>query len=971
MPPSLPPPGPVTGYCVMGNWPVYATKQEARDAAANNDYCCTDRDDCTYPYCNSGSSVDCCLSEPIQPFLLAPLLPQQIWYHAKVQGATDCITSFNSPYELYSGAKSMDLTSCVYTGCPGAAVIVSPLPPPPPPPPPPPIVLSPPFPPFLPGQAPPPPPPAQCGPRGGKYRGWHPTTDANGVTYNFGDPSHIHGYGDMPRDWRNQGDARNHPVRFAEWLEISGETGDDSCAAECRMVIDYPDPPAGEADHPRKDWRRFFYLTIDDCRACRQTCCQRACCDGDNDDHFTWGCDVFRQKLAQPGEPWWYSLEHGGVENSYDADANEEIYYNSYGDHFDTWPLQPWDTWSWIDEDQPWDKECDSPELACRRRLDEEPEDANDVQVVHPRRQLTSDQVDTCQVLVWKFPEIATTDDCFLSFYNLEHRVPAHERRVGNEAYVCIADAFEPPPPPNPPAPPSPPPPSPPRGLISSIDSVEAIYPIAGTTCEWPDAVLTYDNGLDAPGYPVLYTYDARGWNPSSSLHSQGCVTTLPNPLPAGMSPVRLPSELIPEVANTMSPPADMFNTYSADGGATHYLTVKSEQYVDFLNSGEKEIRYCIVFYLDAAVTLQEAIQDRDPYAARILYLYDTVADDGFTLLPDAIGWLSYMTCTHPSPPPSPLPPSPPPSPPGFDDCHTNCLLYCTAQPGAGYGASSCAAPPGGCVPPEGSPSGTVAGTTDEGRQCTTDGDCCSGHCGDHTYTYDAEMYDPDGRVCLKHPSRRRGLGHRDVVGDANGDGLIDACYDECDAHCTTECTNDFGYNYVMRGTPPPPPPPGSFALADLEFEVPAHSSASLQCTPKLVLTFPDGANLGNHHSMLYYYDSGNNGAADSCGQFYEEVFAFSGGSWIPAQLQGDQPPDLPLGVTGVFSAWPRTDANGVTKHYLRVQHTTSAGQVDCMLYYRSAPLSIGTDTSAAYGEISSAWPAVATDGSPVVPTCS
>ena len=34
----------------------------------------------------------------------------------------------------------------------------------------------------------------------------------------------------------------------------------------------------------------------------------------------------------------------------------------------------------------------------------------------HPRRQLTTDQVDTCQVLVWKFPEFATLDDCFLSF---------------------------------------------------------------------------------------------------------------------------------------------------------------------------------------------------------------------------------------------------------------------------------------------------------------------------------------------------------------------------------------------------------------------------------------------------------------------------------------------------------------------------------------------------------------------------
>ena len=448
------------------------------------------------------------------------------------------------PMEFWLGTDTYIPNHCYYTGCPAAGVIHSPYPPPPPPPSPPPKdrcrswcpnseasagvphtwdqrcgwadcakcdeCMPPPAPPYAPDTAPAPPPPLQCGPKGTKYRGWHPVTDANGVTYNFGGDPNID-WGVLPKAWRDQGESRIHPLRYAEWFEFAGETGDDTCAAECRLVVDYPRRPAGGAINPRQYWRRYFYLTLDDCRACRLKCCRRACCDGDNDDHATWGCDVFRQKQALPGEPWWYSLEHGGIEASYDFDAN---YYNymSYDDfYYQAWPLKPWDTWSWINEDQPWDNECDSAELACPRRLEEEEEknvtareeakeaqEAQEAQEAHPRRQLTSDQVDTCQVLVWKFPEVATTDDCFLSFYNLEHRVPEHERRIGNEAYVCIADAFEPPPPPTPPLPPSPPPPSPPRGVIVPVRDLEAVYPVAGTTCTWPNQVVTFDNGLGA-----------------------------------------------------------------------------------------------------------------------------------------------------------------------------------------------------------------------------------------------------------------------------------------------------------------------------------------------------------------------------------------------------------------------------------------------------------------------------------------
>ena len=46
--------------------------------------------------------------------------------------------------------------------------------------------------------------------------------------------------------------------------------------------------------------KRLKYDNIDMCRACRQKCCQRACCDGDDDDSWTWGCDVFPPE-DQPG----------------------------------------------------------------------------------------------------------------------------------------------------------------------------------------------------------------------------------------------------------------------------------------------------------------------------------------------------------------------------------------------------------------------------------------------------------------------------------------------------------------------------------------------------------------------------------------------------------------------------------------------------------------------------------------------
>ena len=613
---------------------------------------------------------------------------------------------------------------------------------------------------------------------------------------------------------------------------------------------------------------------------------------------------------------------------------------------------------------------------AAWRRRGKTGRSAQEAQAAHPRRKLTTDQVDTCQVLVWKFPEIATTDDCFLSFYNLEHRVPEHERRIGNEAYVCIADAFEPPPPPAPPMPPSPPPPSPPRGLIVPVRDLAAVYPVAGATCTWPNEVVTFDNGIDAPAFPMLFAYDDRGYDPSQTQeHSQGCVTTIPDPLPLDLVPVRMPSPLIPEYPPELRPGRDdLFDTYTADGGVTNYLTVRLNRYINFLTSGDMETVYCIAFYRSGALTAQEAIQDRDRYAVRTVYVDDSHVDQGIPFDPDYLWpiFMSDMICTHPSPPPDPSPPPPsppPPSPPGFNDCHINCMAYCTAQPGAGYGASSCAAPPGGCVPPDGSPAGTTAGTVANKDPCNVDGDCCSGHCwGPDSYSsYD---YDQRQTRCRENPNRRR-LNHQGTVGDTNGDGLIDACYDECDAHCTTECTNDFGFNYVVRGMPPPPPPHGSLAVVDIELEVPAHSSASLQCTPEKILKFPDGANLGPQYPLLYYYATDSNSAADSCEEFYVEVPAFSGGSWVPVELQADQLPDLPAGVTGTFDAWPHMHADGVTKHYLRVSHTHSAGSANCMLYYRQPSIFTGRDVTDAYADIDSTWPAVALDGSPVVPSCS
>ena len=166
--------------------------------------------------------------------------------------------------------------------------------------------------------------------------------------------------------------------------------------------------------------KRLKYDNIDMCRACRQKCCQRACCDGDDDDSWTWGCDVFRQKtnpaaptpMATTGtypnnkpddlfnpdgshklaplenfpddwsgqrrdamDPYWYGLETGGIEESYGEGTYGSVIGSIYAwDQYNSPTNTKWrdssrynpTSYGWQGNDQPWDNECEvATELQC------------------------------------------------------------------------------------------------------------------------------------------------------------------------------------------------------------------------------------------------------------------------------------------------------------------------------------------------------------------------------------------------------------------------------------------------------------------------------------------------------------------------------------------------------------------------------------------------------------------------------
>ena len=137
-------------------------------------------------------------------------------------------------------------------------------------------------------------------------------------------------------------------------------------------------------DKPSINQARLYYDNVDLCRACRLQCCKTACCDGDDDDSWTWGCDVFRQKTNQahpdetPGQdpggaqdPFLYGLDTGGIEISYDqrmySGVEYEHHYADLGNDPDNYrPTEgtPWDA-GWMYNDAAWDDECSQPELAC------------------------------------------------------------------------------------------------------------------------------------------------------------------------------------------------------------------------------------------------------------------------------------------------------------------------------------------------------------------------------------------------------------------------------------------------------------------------------------------------------------------------------------------------------------------------------------------------------------------------------
>ncbi len=291
----------------------------------------------------------------------------------------------------------------------------------PPPPSPPPKAPSPPF-----------SPPLRCGPMGSRYPGWH-SDDSGGFPYfdqfpkNDGKPVWDPTTSDpvlLNRNYPNQHPDRRHPDSAQEWNYIADSTWMKNefpgmttplfdCATECTTTatpIAHPDRYVKDINfnhffkvrkpgEPTVNQERMYYDDIDLCRSCRQKCCQRACCDGDDDDSWTWGCDVFRQKTnptfptAAPtnsdgrptglatGEmdPYLYGLETGGVEKSYADGTYDQT--SMYGYMYQNYPYgtgpggipfspteDPW--WpfkiGYMHNDQPWDNECEvATELAC------------------------------------------------------------------------------------------------------------------------------------------------------------------------------------------------------------------------------------------------------------------------------------------------------------------------------------------------------------------------------------------------------------------------------------------------------------------------------------------------------------------------------------------------------------------------------------------------------------------------------
>jgi len=137
---------------------------------------------------------------------------------------------------------------------------------------------------------------------------------------------------------------------------------------------------------PTRKEPRMYYLDVDACRQCRKDCCKAACCDGNDDNSWTWGCDVFRQThnpnalTETPGQqvgntmdPWLYGLETGGMEISYDLRPYDGVYYeayysDNYNDPDDYRPVQDAQDPSnahpglgYMYNDQAWDNECEAP----------------------------------------------------------------------------------------------------------------------------------------------------------------------------------------------------------------------------------------------------------------------------------------------------------------------------------------------------------------------------------------------------------------------------------------------------------------------------------------------------------------------------------------------------------------------------------------------------------------------------------
>ena len=543
--------------------------------------------------------------------------------------------------------------------------------------------------------------------------------------------------------------------------------------------------------------------------------------------------------------------------------------------------------------------------------------------------------------------------------------------RPATGEYVCeLAKPPDPPAPPSPPPPsPSPPPPSPPSPPVPSPPPPSPSPPPIGTlqtlhlendipahqsaelSCTPFNQVITFAEGVNAPAVPMLYVYDTAG----EGTTDNDCQTSYLEVTDATGTwrPVELSGFDPPNAGTTTATFRGELNT--ANG--KYYLVIMNSLGL-----------WCFAYY-----------HDPSPDAATAF----GYANNDWPLVGTSQYIIGVPTCAPPSPapsppPPSPSPPPPSPSPPPSPPPRGTLQVRNIASEIPGHAGMNCDPFDRVATYPEGINAPTVpllfVYDQDGGA---ADNDCQT-----------LFLADPDGTGAF-YPVEMQGslvpnngaTSTRMDVQEHAGNHYLFVMNDEglwCLAYYRTpspDLATAFGYadgthpivgadEFVVGSptcafSPPPPSPPpaapppaGTVELIDFIADIPSHSDAV--CFPtQFALTFPDGANLGGNHPLLYLYDGAYGAGEYTCQETYQEMSDIvNGGDWKPVKLLSNQIPNKHIQVTTLL---------GVLEHggeyYLTVRNKYLSTY--CLAYYHIP----AANALAAYSYNDNRWPVIATDG--------